>query len=405
MLSSSPKRGRRRLLACLGVGLGLLVMPASASATVTLGPDLAAGFSSTSACNLVGPPGCAGVHDVLPGRTTIAPYDGVVVRWRVLAVGPAALFVARYTGDDTVLRTATTEFANPTSLSNAETFPTRLPIKAGERVGIMIDDVTQIAGGPNPVADTDFFESFPSTAGPTLADNPDQPAEAAYNADIEPDADGDGYGDETQDACPTSAATQSPCPISPPTAAPPVVVVARQKISVTRRGVAPVRLSCVASPDSRCVGRVGLQMTLMKPIPHRHRGHHHRLRCQHHTAGHRGAAVCRVTSARHRRRRVNISLVRSARRFELPPGQSTVDVRLSQSALARLESCSRLRVWIVTVTRDALGDPTIIKKRALLVAPAQDAADQIPAPPGTASRAKAWGPAYPCGAPPPKPAA
>jgi hypothetical protein len=346
------------------------------------------------------------VHEALPGRPTTSPYDGVVVRWRVLAVGPAALFVARYTGDDTVLRTATSEFANPTSVSTAATYPTRLPIKAGEGVGIMIDDVTQIAGrGGVAGGDTDLFESFPPTTTPTLADTADQAVEIAYNADVEPDADGDGYGDETQDACPTSAATQSPCPTSPPTAAPPVVVVARQKISVTRRGVAPVRLSCVASPDSRCVGRVGLQMTLMKPIPHRHRGHHHRLRCQHHTAGHRGAAVCRVTSARHRRRRVNISLVRSARRFELPPGQSTVDVRLSQSALARLESCSRLRVWIVTVTRDALGDPTIIKKRALLVAPAQDAADQIPAPPGTASRAKARGPAYPCGAPPPKPAA
>src|SRR5262249_18308967 len=29
---------------------------------------------------------------------------------------------------------------------------------------------------------------------------------------IEPDADGDGYGDETQDKCPQSAATAAPCP-------------------------------------------------------------------------------------------------------------------------------------------------------------------------------------------------
>jgi hypothetical protein len=29
---------------------------------------------------------------------------------------------------------------------------------------------------------------------------------------LEPDADGDGFGDETQDACPSDASTQGPCP-------------------------------------------------------------------------------------------------------------------------------------------------------------------------------------------------
>ena len=37
-------------------------------------------------------------------------------------------------------------------------------------------------------------------------------AELVLNADIEADADKDGYGDETQDQCPTNAATQGPCP-------------------------------------------------------------------------------------------------------------------------------------------------------------------------------------------------
>ena len=32
------------------------------------------------------------------------------------------------------------------------------------------------------------------------------------NADIEADADKDGFGDETQDQCPTDATTQGPCP-------------------------------------------------------------------------------------------------------------------------------------------------------------------------------------------------
>jgi hypothetical protein len=388
------------------VGLGLLAAPASASAAVTLGSDLVGSFGSPSPCDAVAPPGCAAVYETLPGRPTAAPYDGVIVRWRVLAVGPAALFVARYTSDDTVLRTATSEFMNPASLSTAETFPTRLPIKTGERIGIMIDDSTQIEGRMVPGVDTDFFESFPSTTASTPADTADGPAEVAYNADVEPDADGDGYGDETQDGCPTSAATQSPCPISPATPPPPVVVVQRQRINVTRRGVAPVRLSCVASPESRCVGRVGLGMTLTKAIPHRHKGRHHRRGCKDQAARHRSHGACRVTSSRHRRRRVNISLVRSARRFALPPGDRTVGVRLSRPAVTRLESCSKLRVWIVVVTRDALGDPTIVKRRATLAAPAQDRADEITAPPAvTASLSNAGAGRDSCGATPHQPAA
>jgi hypothetical protein len=35
------------------------------------------------------------------------------------------------------------------------------------------------------------------------------------NADIEPDADADGFGDETQDLCPTDASTQGACPVAP----------------------------------------------------------------------------------------------------------------------------------------------------------------------------------------------
>jgi hypothetical protein len=36
------------------------------------------------------------------------------------------------------------------------------------------------------------------------------------DAQIEPDADGDGYGDETQDECPTDPDTRGPCPPGSP---------------------------------------------------------------------------------------------------------------------------------------------------------------------------------------------
>ena len=44
--------------------------------------------------------------------------------------------------------------------------------------------------------------------------------ELLVNADIEPDADHDGYGNETQDRCPTDATAQGTCPPPPPDADP-----------------------------------------------------------------------------------------------------------------------------------------------------------------------------------------
>ena len=34
------------------------------------------------------------------------------------------------------------------------------------------------------------------------------------NADVEPDADGDGFGDETQDQCPSDKATHGACAVA-----------------------------------------------------------------------------------------------------------------------------------------------------------------------------------------------
>ena len=46
----------------------------------------------------------------------------------------------------------------------------------------------------------------------------------AINVDVEPDTDGDTFGDETQDLCPTDASTQSACPPGPDVADPHVAL-------------------------------------------------------------------------------------------------------------------------------------------------------------------------------------
>jgi hypothetical protein len=51
---------------------------------------------------------------------------------------------------------------------------------------------------------------------------------------VEPDVDGDGFGDETQDGCPTDASTQGPCP--QPSAPPPPRDTTPPTVSATTRG-------------------------------------------------------------------------------------------------------------------------------------------------------------------------
>ncbi|HEX8690132.1 MAG TPA: hypothetical protein VF729_07800 [Solirubrobacterales bacterium] len=52
----------------------------------------------------------------------------------------------------------------------------------------------------------------PSTVGSTNTYPPAENLIAAVSVVVEPDVDGDGFGDETQDKCPQSAAVQIDCP-------------------------------------------------------------------------------------------------------------------------------------------------------------------------------------------------
>lgn len=114
-------------------------------------------------------------------------------------------------------------------------FPTRIPIKTGDLFGIDTSGNLYFSATPgtgdsfsvwNPPLSDGGSGTAPSTNGSSVA-------RLQLNADVEPDADGDGYGDETQDLCPTDAMTQGACPdkLSPETtitAQPAVKTFARQ---------------------------------------------------------------------------------------------------------------------------------------------------------------------------------
>jgi hypothetical protein len=96
------------------------------------------------------------------------------------------------------------------------TFSTRLSIAAGDRIGFDHSTALHTCTNGNtfgqarwnpPLGDGEQADE----RGTGLAGGA---CETPVQATVEPDADRDGYGDETQDQCPTDAAFQGPCPVA-----------------------------------------------------------------------------------------------------------------------------------------------------------------------------------------------
>jgi hypothetical protein len=183
-----------------------LAAPSGVSAAVTIGSDLSAAGSNTlceSDCTLS--------QTTLPGRQLVSPIDGVVVRWRL--ANPDGTFRLRVIQPSPALTPKFVASSDPVTISGAgvQTVPVRIPIRTGE--GLAFDFLGgHFSTAPTASANTVLWSPVPaegSTAPPPSASNPSE--ELLMNADIEPDADGDGFGDETQDGCPTDASRQGSC--------------------------------------------------------------------------------------------------------------------------------------------------------------------------------------------------
>jgi hypothetical protein len=184
--------------------------PGSAAAATEIGMDCTPNFWSLQSMVM------QSKRSTPPGAVqTAAP--GIVTSWRVRTSAPdsgsAELKVLRQVGDEFEV---TAESAAGTLLpSRLNVFPTRIPVPAGVSFGLAADDP------PGCEIGSDFgnvvleFETAPSVGGTTKATGSQLPAFVPLMVVIEPDADNDGFGDETQDQCPQSAATQGACPPPP----------------------------------------------------------------------------------------------------------------------------------------------------------------------------------------------
>lgn len=229
--------------------LGVLVCGGSGAAApaagkVTLGPDVltpppSGGFTFGAVGCQKGPYSpCLylDMESTNPAIPVVSPIDGVITKWRfragccteaqtetkaltlvTFAKGPSF----GYPSGVVQLRGASYELRPGDQLlsSAPPELPARLPIKAGERFGIVADEPIAFAvdatlGGVTSAVMMNGVEYQGQRYGSAVN------AAIMMSVDIEPDADGDGYGDETQDCKPADPAVAEGPGCDPP---PPVV--------------------------------------------------------------------------------------------------------------------------------------------------------------------------------------
>lgn len=190
------------------------------------------------------------IQRAVRGASTAAPFDGVVVRWRVLTRNTSDYgirVVSPTTGSSfKVLGSSATEhvaFGPSPTIGGITTFKTRLPIPAGGYVGLATASMSQ-PESVFPSPSSTLAKLHDGTDG-TVYNEPGTVStqELAYNADIEPDADHDGFGDVSQDSCPNAATVhdgQCPVidPVLPPATTPKItgLEVAPKKFRVKLKG-------------------------------------------------------------------------------------------------------------------------------------------------------------------------
>jgi hypothetical protein len=192
----------------------VLLGPAEASASVQVGSDCPANYvyANNMVAQLARAPGAPLPID--------APVSGVVTKWRMTANSSTAGSYEEAVSilHPTVVPNAFEVRAESTLgvvTAGVHEFPTRLPIQAGDKLGFWGHPGPLVCNGEGTqAADVMGFIAPPALAGSFFNPTVQQPSKLiSGSVTIEPDADGDGYGDETQDLCPQSAAYQAGCPL------------------------------------------------------------------------------------------------------------------------------------------------------------------------------------------------
>jgi hypothetical protein len=215
----------RKRLMLVGVGALLAIClgaAAGASAATQFGDPCTANLDSKQAESVTAF-AIAAPQSPLP---TAVPAAGVITSWGMnvssaIAPGvsdPVTLKVLRL--NPAVKTAQVIGESSAQATTGANTFGVRIPVQAGDKIGVASTGGSfLVCEEPSPGAVLGAILGNPATGSiATYIEVPETKGRLGLFATVEPDADGDGYGDETQDQCPTDASTHGPCPV--PQAAP-----------------------------------------------------------------------------------------------------------------------------------------------------------------------------------------
>jgi Ca2+-binding RTX toxin-like protein len=197
-----------------GAVFATLAAPSPAGAAVSLG--------QTGAPNL----DCGGQFYLIqsategnPGYAVPSGPYGVITSWSFQASpnpGIGRLFVWRPTAAPDKFIYVDSTGTEIFGLGVVSTFATRLPVQVGDVLGMLATQNCRLGGQPAGDEVRYFTSATEPPKGSTQTTTTLFGTRILIAADVEPDSDRDGFGDESQDQCPTDATIQGPCPQPPP---------------------------------------------------------------------------------------------------------------------------------------------------------------------------------------------
>jgi hypothetical protein len=157
------------------------------------------------------------IQSASPDGSYAAPTSGVITSWsyQASATPPAQLRLklGRVAGATAFLIAGQSDLQAPVA-NTLNTYSTRIPAQAGDLIGLYQSTKNADCGVYTPGYFARFVADSDVPPGPDPIDFQSSSGfKLAIGAILEPDADNDGFGDETQDACPTNAAAQGACPL------------------------------------------------------------------------------------------------------------------------------------------------------------------------------------------------
>jgi hypothetical protein len=267
-------RRHSELLIALLVGSVVLAVSFGAGLAVALSGSTEVGQTTSSPDFGVGTP--VAPFSTVPGTPSYATPQGVLTSWRFHSSGdPAAgavrLKIFRYIGNgsdtDLAFKVLAESSLKTLEPDTAYDFKERIPVDQGDLLGLTAVDDAEVGitvpGTPqNRLAQFGGGDIPPGQTGTATIAWPDRRPSVA--ATVEADADGDGFGDDTQDKCPVDRTTQAVCQFSfgklkrntkRGTAVLPVTVPGAGTLSLSGRGVAgrQANISRAAGAGGRAV--------------------------------------------------------------------------------------------------------------------------------------------------------